>query len=82
MPRVAAGIILYEWVRQGELSPAAFDSPFLSKGGWCAIIRSKKGLQSVERVWCWVLTADFFWRVFEATGSVIAYLLYRQLLTQ
>ncbi|HHW91422.1 MAG: YqzL family protein [bacterium] len=29
-----------------------------------------------------MLTADFFWRVFEATGSVIAYLLYRQLLTQ
>ena len=26
--------------------------------------------------------AEFFWRVFEATGSVIAYLLYRQALVQ
>lgn len=26
-----------------------------------------------------MLTADFFWRLFESTGSVAAYLLYRQL---
>ncbi|HEY8424390.1 MAG TPA: YqzL family protein [Limnochordales bacterium] len=26
-----------------------------------------------------MLTADFFWRLFEATGSITAYLLYRQL---
>ncbi|MCL6558501.1 MAG: YqzL family protein [Firmicutes bacterium] len=25
------------------------------------------------------LTADFFWRLFEATGSVSAYILYRKL---
>ncbi|HEY8496201.1 MAG TPA: YqzL family protein [Limnochordales bacterium] len=25
-----------------------------------------------------MLTADFFWRLFESTGSVTAYLLYRQ----
>ncbi len=25
-----------------------------------------------------MLTADFFWRLFETTGSVTAYLLYRQ----
>ncbi|NLJ33013.1 MAG: YqzL family protein [Firmicutes bacterium] len=29
-----------------------------------------------------MLTADFFWRIFEATGSVMAYLLYRQMLMQ
>lgn len=29
-----------------------------------------------------MLPAEFFWRVFEATGSVIAYLLYRRLLVQ
>ncbi|MEW5954477.1 MAG: YqzL family protein [Bacillota bacterium] len=26
-----------------------------------------------------LLTADFFWRLFEATGSVRAYMLYRRL---
>ncbi|MEW5762779.1 MAG: YqzL family protein [Bacillota bacterium] len=26
-----------------------------------------------------VLTADFFWRLFEATGSIKAYVLYRKL---
>ena len=26
-----------------------------------------------------VLTAEFFWRLFEATGSVLAYILYRRL---
>jgi len=26
-----------------------------------------------------MLTADFFWKLFEATGSIAAYLLYRQL---
>lgn len=35
-----------------------------------------------ERVWSvpvmW--TAEFFWRLFERTGSILAYLLYRQLL--
>ncbi|REJ34483.1 MAG: YqzL family protein [Bacillota bacterium] len=25
-----------------------------------------------------MLTADFFWKVFESTGSITAYLLYRQ----
>lgn len=25
-----------------------------------------------------MLTADFFWKLFEATGSIAAYLLYRQ----
>lgn len=25
-----------------------------------------------------MLTADFFWRLFETTGSITAYLLYRQ----
>lgn len=25
-----------------------------------------------------MLTADFFWRLFESTGSITAYLLYRQ----
>ncbi|HOB92366.1 MAG: YqzL family protein [Bacillota bacterium] len=25
-----------------------------------------------------VLTADFFWRIFEMTGSITAYLLYRE----
>ncbi|HHX77490.1 MAG TPA: YqzL family protein [Firmicutes bacterium] len=27
-------------------------------------------------------TADFFWRMFEATGSITAYLLYKRLITQ
>ena len=26
-----------------------------------------------------LVTADFFWKLFEATGSIAAYLLYRQL---
>lgn len=26
-----------------------------------------------------ILTAEFFWRLFEATGSVLAYILYRRL---
>ncbi|NPV52037.1 MAG: YqzL family protein [Firmicutes bacterium] len=29
-----------------------------------------------------LLTADFFWRIFEATGSITAYLIYRRLRTQ
>ncbi|HHT02638.1 MAG TPA: YqzL family protein [Firmicutes bacterium] len=29
-----------------------------------------------------MLTAEFFWSLFEATGSVTAYLLYRQLALQ
>ncbi|MCK9223038.1 MAG: YqzL family protein [Limnochordia bacterium] len=24
-------------------------------------------------------TADFFWKIFESTGSIVAYLLYKQL---
>ncbi|MGI6485848.1 MAG: YqzL family protein [Thermoanaerobacterales bacterium] len=27
-----------------------------------------------------LLTADFFWNIFEATGSITAYLFYRKLL--
>ncbi|MDR3563161.1 MAG: YqzL family protein [Negativicutes bacterium] len=27
-------------------------------------------------------TPDFFWKVFEATGSIAAYLLYRRLMVQ
>lgn len=29
-----------------------------------------------------VLSADFFWRLFEATGSITAYLIYRRLRIQ
>lgn len=29
-----------------------------------------------------MLTADFFWKLFEATGSIVAYLIYRRLATQ
>ncbi|HHV61097.1 MAG TPA: YqzL family protein [Firmicutes bacterium] len=29
-----------------------------------------------------LLTADFFWRIFEATGSITAYLIYRRLRMQ
>jgi len=29
-----------------------------------------------------VLTADFFWRIFEITGSVVAYLIYKKLSAQ
>ncbi|HWR55889.1 MAG TPA: YqzL family protein [Negativicutes bacterium] len=29
-----------------------------------------------------LLTADFFWKVFEATGSVAAYLVYKRLVLQ
>ncbi|HHY47122.1 MAG TPA: YqzL family protein [Firmicutes bacterium] len=29
-----------------------------------------------------MLTADFFWRIFEVTGSITAYLMYRRLRTQ
>ncbi|WP_156478578.1 YqzL family protein [Anaerosporomusa subterranea] len=29
-----------------------------------------------------MLTADFVWRMFEATGSVTLYLLYRRMTTQ
>jgi len=28
------------------------------------------------------LTADFFWRLFEATGSIKAYIIYRRLALQ
>ncbi|HQD40668.1 MAG: YqzL family protein [Firmicutes bacterium] len=28
-----------------------------------------------------MLTADFFWKLFEVTGSITAYILYRQLST-
>lgn len=31
---------------------------------------------------CFMLTAEFFWKLFEATGSVAAYLLYRKYLLQ
>lgn len=27
-----------------------------------------------------MLTADFFWRMFEATGSIAAYMFYRRLM--
>ncbi|NLL98537.1 MAG: YqzL family protein [Tepidanaerobacter sp.] len=27
-----------------------------------------------------MLTADFFWNIFEVTGSITAYLIYRQML--
>lgn len=29
-----------------------------------------------------MLTADVFWKMFEATGSIVAYLIYRSLITQ
>lgn len=29
-----------------------------------------------------MLTAEFFWRIFEATGSITAYLIYRRLKVQ
>ena len=29
-----------------------------------------------------MLTADFFWRLFEATGSIAAYILYKRLMLQ
>ncbi|HHY32681.1 MAG TPA: YqzL family protein [Firmicutes bacterium] len=29
-----------------------------------------------------MLGADFFWRLFEVTGSITAYLIYRMLVTQ
>ncbi|HHY99390.1 MAG TPA: YqzL family protein [Firmicutes bacterium] len=29
-----------------------------------------------------MFTADFFWRIFEVTGSIRAYLIYRRLRTQ
>ncbi|NPV42977.1 YqzL family protein [Koleobacter methoxysyntrophicus] len=29
-----------------------------------------------------MLTPDFFWNIFEATGSITAYLIYRQLIIQ
>ncbi|NLX86010.1 MAG: YqzL family protein [Clostridiales bacterium] len=29
-----------------------------------------------------MLTADVFWRMFEATGSIVAYLMYRSLIIQ
>lgn len=29
-----------------------------------------------------MMAADFFWRVFETTGSIIAYLVYRKLILQ
>lgn len=29
-----------------------------------------------------MLTADFFWRIFVATGSVVAYLVYKRLMLQ
>jgi len=29
-----------------------------------------------------LVTADFFWRMFEATGSIAAYLLYKRLMIQ
>ncbi|HHY04328.1 MAG TPA: YqzL family protein [Thermoanaerobacterales bacterium] len=29
-----------------------------------------------------MLTADFFWSIFEATGSITAYLIYRKLSIQ
>ncbi|HHT70156.1 MAG TPA: YqzL family protein [Firmicutes bacterium] len=29
-----------------------------------------------------MIAADFFWRLFENTGSVIAYLVYRKLMLQ
>lgn len=29
-----------------------------------------------------MLTADVFWRMFEATGSIVAYLMYRSFITQ
>lgn len=34
-----------------------------------------------EGVVCYMLTADFFWKLFEATGSITAYLLYRELVS-
>jgi hypothetical protein len=30
----------------------------------------------------WMLGADFFWRLFELTGSITAYLIYKMLITQ
>ncbi|HWR38936.1 MAG TPA: YqzL family protein [Patescibacteria group bacterium] len=33
-------------------------------------------------MWANVLTADFLWRIFEATGSVAAYMLYKRLMLQ
>lgn len=29
-----------------------------------------------------MLPADFFWRIFEATGSIAAYIIYKRLLLQ
>ncbi|WP_422445421.1 YqzL family protein [Thermoanaerobacterium sp. DL9XJH110] len=29
-----------------------------------------------------MLTADFFWNIFEVTGSITAYLIYKKLLLQ
>ncbi|NLC06834.1 MAG: YqzL family protein [Syntrophomonadaceae bacterium] len=29
-----------------------------------------------------MLPAEFFWRIFEATGSIVAYIMYRKLMVQ
>jgi len=29
-----------------------------------------------------MLTADFFWKIFEATGSIVAYVVYKRLMLQ
>lgn len=42
---------------------------------FCAIIDLNAGKGSGL-----LLTADFFWNIFEATGSITAYLIYRKLI--
>jgi hypothetical protein len=42
----------------------------------CYFHDSREGVVSL------LVTADFFWRMFEATGSIAAYLLYKRLMIQ
>jgi len=37
---------------------------------------------SPERVWTVQLDSELFWRLFEATGSIMFYILYKRTLTQ
>jgi hypothetical protein len=68
---IAHGIIAFEAVRQRRNLVLLLVNSFMLCYNTCKPYGKGRGP---------MLTADFFWNIFEVTGSITAYLIYRELL--
>jgi len=62
----------------GEPSPAGREASLSAEAALCYNVTGSTHSPLKGRV-RFMISAEFFWKVFEATGSISAYLLYRQL---